>query len=100
MAGTALADVDYAITAPSLAFIGDRETFCAPASVRATAMALNTQHLPSADQIRCSRCGGAPRLLQKFVNTRSGSNVRVYQCACGEQIWHDEAEQGRSRSTR
>lgn len=52
------------------------------------------QYLPSPtdNQIKCDRCAGSSRLLQKFLNARSGGTVRIYRCQCGEQMWRETQE--------
>lgn len=48
---------------------------------------------PSVDnQIKCERCAASTRLLQKFLNARTGGTVRIYRCECGEQMWRETKE--------
>ncbi len=58
-------------------------------------MALNAaQNAPhqASNRIICRRCSGTPRLLHKILNSRTGGNLRIYKCDCGEQLWLEEPE--------
>lgn len=44
---------------------------------------------PIDNQIKCDRCEASTRLLQKFLNARTGGTVRIYRCQCGEQMWRE-----------
>jgi hypothetical protein len=37
------------------------------------------------DQVRCKRCDAA--LAHKILNVRTGGSLRMYKCACDEQVW-------------
>ena len=39
------------------------------------------------NQVRCKHCGATPRLAHKILDVRTGGTLRMYKCACGEQMW-------------
>jgi hypothetical protein len=44
----------------------------------------------AAEDRRCYRCGGRPKLVCKMLDTRRGCTVRMFECACGERIWIED----------
>lgn len=37
----------------------------------------------------CARCGETARVAIKLFDPRTGRDVPVYRCRCGELIWKD-----------
>ena len=39
---------------------------------------------------RCPTCAAFPILMNAFLDSRRGKNIRLYECEkCGERIWDD-----------
>jgi hypothetical protein len=38
-------------------------------------------------KVKCKHCSATPRLAHKILDVRSGGTLRMYKCACGEQMW-------------
>jgi hypothetical protein len=38
---------------------------------------------------RCAACAAFPRLAYSFLNPTRGKTIRLYECDCGERIWHE-----------
>jgi|tagenome__1003787_1003787.scaffolds.fasta_scaffold19762663_1 hypothetical protein len=46
---------------------------------------------------KCWQCGEEPRLIVRLTDPWHGRTIRVFECACGEQIWAadpDESARG------
>jgi len=54
-----------------------------------TAKASSNESFKSPDEVRCRHCGAIPRLAHKILNAHTGGSLRMYKCACGEQMWID-----------
>jgi len=42
-------------------------------------------------EVRCRKCGGQPKLIQRMLDARRDHTLRIFKCECGEQTWTDDA---------
>lgn len=38
---------------------------------------------------RCPACAAFPKLAARFLDSRNGRTIRLFQCECGERVWDD-----------
>ncbi|MGY4428266.1 hypothetical protein ACVWWO_000743 [Bradyrhizobium sp. F1.13.1] len=41
----------------------------------------------------CATCGSKTRLLHRILDPTNGRTIRIFKCACGEQIWTETKQQ-------
>jgi hypothetical protein len=42
---------------------------------------------------KCWQCGEEARLIVKLTDPWHGRTIRVFECACGEQIWAQDPDE-------